>query len=52
MWAAHLARAQDGQSALMYAAEKGHAHCVQLLLDAGANKNTKSNVRASIVCWP
>jgi hypothetical protein len=34
----------------MRAAEKGHADCVRLLLDAGADKNARNNVRLSV--WP
>ena len=34
---------QDGQTALMWAAEKGHADCARLLLDAGADKKAKCN---------
>ena len=40
-------RAQDGRTALMFAAENGHADCARLLLDAGADKVAKDNVRAS-----
>jgi ankyrin repeat protein len=36
-------RAQYGQTALMCAAESGHADCARLLLDAGADKNAKCN---------
>jgi hypothetical protein len=36
--------AQDGRTALMRAANNGHADCVRLLLDAGANKNAKDRV--------
>ncbi len=32
----------------MWAAEKGRAECVRLLLDAGADKDAKTNVRASL----
>jgi ankyrin repeat protein len=35
--------AQEGKTALMWAAEKGHSDCVQLLLDAGADKKAKCN---------
>jgi hypothetical protein len=41
-----MAAAQDGWTALMCAARFGHADCARLLLDAGADKNAKSNVRA------
>ena len=40
---AHLARAQFGCTALIYAAQNGHANCARLLLDAGADKNAKTN---------
>ena len=42
--------AQFGETALSCAAHSGHANCVRLLLDAGANKNTKDNVRISPLC--
>ena len=38
-------RAQDGRTALIYAAANGHADCARLLLDAGADKEAKCNVR-------
>ena len=41
------AAAQDGWTALIRAGYNGHADCVRLLLDAGADKNAKANVRAS-----
>jgi ankyrin repeat protein len=37
--------AQNGRTALFYAAIKGHAECVRLLLDAGADTEAKNNVR-------
>ena len=43
----HIGRAQNGSTALIWAAEKGHSDCARLLLDAGADKNAKCNVRAS-----
>ena len=39
------ARAQIGMTALMCAASGGHADCMRLLLDAGADKELKDNVR-------
>ena len=41
---------QAGWTALLWAAENGRMDCARLLLDAGADKNAKSNVRASAVC--
>ncbi len=35
---------------LIWAAEKGRADCVRLLLDAGADKNAQTKVRASRFC--
>ncbi len=37
---------QDGWTALISAAYKGHADCLRLLLDAGADMNAKNRVRA------
>jgi ankyrin repeat protein len=39
--------AQYGWTALIWAARYGYAECVRLLLDAGADKNAKTDVRAS-----
>jgi hypothetical protein len=36
---------QDGYTALKGAAANGHADCVRLLIDAGADKDAKINVR-------
>jgi ankyrin repeat protein len=36
---------QDGWTALMYAAQDGRAECVRLLINAGADKEAKDNVR-------
>ncbi len=44
-FAALIPRVQDGCTALMHAAAKGHTECVRLLLDDGADKNAQSNVR-------
>ncbi len=43
--AAAAAAAQDGRTALMWAAAEGHADCARLLLDAGADKEVKDQVR-------
>jgi hypothetical protein len=40
-----IARAQEGRTALVWAAHCGHADCARLLLDAGADKNAKDEVR-------
>jgi hypothetical protein len=43
---------QFGDTALIRAAWHGHAECVRLLIDAGADKDAKSNVRHwSHYCW-
>jgi ankyrin repeat protein len=36
---------QDGCTALIYAASQGNLDCVRLLLNAGADKDAKGNVR-------
>ncbi len=42
---------QDGYTALIEAAWEGHAGCVRLLIDAGADKEAKNNVRRrSLLC--
>ena len=47
-----IADSQGGRTALMYAASHGNADCVRLLIDAGADKEVKGNVRAgSLLCW-
>ena len=48
MWHAR-AHAQDGATALMLAAGNGRVDCVRLLLDAGADTNATTNVRATSV---
>ncbi len=47
MWVHLCGGAQDGRTALILAARWGHADCARLLLDAGADKEVKSDVRAS-----
>jgi hypothetical protein len=37
--------AQRGMSALIRAASEGHTDCVRMLLEGGADKNIKNNVR-------
>jgi ankyrin repeat protein len=37
---------QSGVTALILAAREGHADCVRLLIDSGAEKEDKTNVRA------
>ena len=36
---------QDGDTALIYAAFHGKTDCVRLLVDGGADKEAKNNVR-------
>ena len=43
------ARAQFGATPLICTALYGHADCVRLLLDAGANMNARDNVRRLIL---
>jgi hypothetical protein len=42
----HFCQTQDGLTALMIACQKGQAYFVRFLLEGGANKDVKSNVRA------
>ncbi len=44
-----LLRAQCGDTALTRAAAKDHSDCLRLLLEAGADKDAKNEVRASKV---
>jgi hypothetical protein len=37
---------QEGMTALLYAASKGHTSCVRGLVIGGADKEAKNNVRA------
>ena len=37
--------AQSGWTALIFAAEKGHVDCARLLIDTGADKDARNNVR-------
>lgn len=39
---------QDGYTALMRTASRGHAVCVRVLLEAGAAKDATSNVRDNL----
>ena len=41
---------QGGDTALMWAAQKGRVDCVRLLLDAGADKELVDNVRR-MICY-
>ena len=43
---------QRGWTALIRAAQWGHAACVRLLIDAGADPNAKSSVRISLCLFP
>jgi ankyrin repeat protein len=38
---------QYGWTALIFAADGGHADCARLLIDAGADKEAKDSVRVS-----
>jgi hypothetical protein len=40
-----ISDSQDGFTALMGTAEEGRAACARLLIDAGADKDAKNNVR-------
>ena len=42
--------AQGGSTSLIWAATNGHTDCARLLLNAGADKNAKSNVRVESFC--
>ncbi len=42
-----ICQAQDDETALNRAARLGHTDCVQLLVQAGANKEAKSHVRGT-----
>ena len=46
-YSAAAAAAQYGWTALSMAAENGHADCARLLLDAGADTEATTNVRAT-----
>ncbi len=43
------ARAQRGRTALIGAVVNGHADCVRLLLDAGADQDVTDKVRACVL---
>ena len=43
---------QSGYTALIEAASRGHADCVRMLVDAGADKDARDNVRRrSLLCY-
>lgn len=42
---------QYGETALMKASENGHTATVQVLLEAGADKDVKNDVRESEIKW-
>jgi hypothetical protein len=42
---------QRGNTALIYAAQYGRVDCVRLLIDAGADKDAKDNVRRRFVLF-
>jgi hypothetical protein len=42
-------RAQNGSTALILTAQRGHADCARLLIDAGADANVKDEVRSSVL---
>ena len=44
-----IATCQKGQTALICAARKSHPYCALLLIEAGADKEAKTNVRARFV---
>jgi hypothetical protein len=46
-YSAHLYAQYGRWTALMMAARDGHANCVRLLVDAGADKDAKDKVRVS-----
>ena len=52
----HLQNSQFQFTALIRAAQSGHAHCVQLLLDVGVDKDAKNYVHFApifvCVCMP
>ncbi len=41
----HVYRKQGGWNSLTWAADEGHAKCVRVLMEAGANMELKTNVR-------
>ncbi len=51
MTATQMRGEQSGWTALMYAANKGHADCVRLLLNAGADKEVTNSVRGRFVAY-
>ncbi len=47
--AAYSHQTQSGRTALIFAAQNGHAECVRLLLEVGADKDAVDNVRGVIL---
>ena len=41
---------QKGRTAMIQASEEGHADCVHLLVDCGADKDAKDDVHVAIIC--
>jgi ankyrin repeat protein len=47
----YLLRLQDGETALIWAAQNGRADCVRMLLQSGADKDAQDKVRALTICF-
>ena len=48
MFTSHLYPVQDGWTALHAAAQEGHSRVVEMLLEANADVNIKTNVRIAV----
>jgi hypothetical protein len=48
---AFLQLSQGGRAALVFACSSNRSDCARLLLDAGANKNSRDSVRISCRHW-